>query len=160
MFRRHDWPESTPVELPEHWAETVQSALENCGIDLQMEVVECTEYPCVAAVRPPADIEIGTEDQESESYNAYHERLQQQLAACEPLQSQFVDGKAAGLARLYHYDVPCEGGVEPILVLSVLHADGPAYRVQEGTNFTEQLRWSYRRGDDLAAAWSCRAAAD
>lgn len=158
MFRRHDWPDNTPGEHPERWTSSVRSALEACGIDLPLEVVDCTEYPCVAAVRPPPGIEVGTEDDEAQSYTAYRERLERQLDTCEPLQGQFGDGNSPGLARLHRYDVPCEGGAEPMLILSVLDSEGPAYAIQQGTNLTEQLRWSFRRGDDLAAAWSCEMA--
>lgn len=49
---RNDWPETLPEESPEAWTETLTTLVERCRLPVDVEVADCDEYPCVAAVRP------------------------------------------------------------------------------------------------------------
>ena len=157
-FRRNEWPEEDSVESSEQWTQTVNDSLAQCGIDLDFELVDCTEYPCAAAFRPPADADPSS-DMFSGPYQAYRDQLEEKLAKCEPLAKAFGGSTEDGLteAGVFAYDAPCGGEKEDMLVLSVLHAKGPAQTQLNGPgNHNAVQRWMFRRAEDVAAGWSCK----
>lgn len=157
-FRRHAWPEDAAVESPEQWTEAVQSAIEQCELGIEMELVDCTEYPCVAAWRPPKAAGPGNASSDAAS-DAYREELKKKLVGCAPLRAAFGVGEdAKEWASVWAYDAPCEAGNEPMVALSVLQPQGPAYATlnDDDVDHTEEtLRWMFRRAEDVASSWRC-----
>lgn len=49
---RNEWPETIPEEAPDAWTDKLSALVERCHLPVDIEVADCDEYPCVAAVRP------------------------------------------------------------------------------------------------------------
>ncbi len=149
---RDPWPSDLPSqEDPDAWVETLEDAFEECGVAEAIELVDCVEYPCVAAVRSDA---IGTEDQEAKA-----EDLRSRLDGCVPLRSGLSISEAGTEAVQVHpIEVRCEdGSVERAQVVIALDPTGPAWAEynQEDRDVDAVLRWYYRRTDDVMASWTC-----
>lgn len=152
---RQPWPENDGPESPDRWADAVEAAIDACQLeDVEIELVECSEYPCAAALRPGAGVQnLGDEQQ----------RLQEAFRGCAPLREAMGIGESAAEAAIevYQHDARCDDGHrEDILVLSVLSPDGEAFRLldSEAASPYEQrdlMRWLYRRADDIAGLWAC-----
>jgi hypothetical protein len=78
---RHPWPEADGVESPGRWSEVVDTAFEACDIDAALEVIDCAEYPCTAAVRPKLAMP------DAASHERELERLTQAVRACPQLRA-------------------------------------------------------------------------
>lgn len=153
---RQPWPEVDGAEDPERWTEVVEEALAECELGAELELVECTEYPCVAALRP-ADPDLDEEAREAEM-----KRLMGQARACGSLRQAFGVTEPAHEEALdvYRLDARCGDGRESFYVLSALAVDGPAWALQNKEHRTEieerdLSRWIYRRADDVSAMWPC-----
>lgn len=151
---RVPWPSDGPdVEEPSKFSEAIEASLSECGLDEYLEVVDCTEYPCVAAFRPMVG-GVKADDAELEKLNAT-------VDSCKPLRDAFdVGDDQLDALEVHRVRVPCDGNDEDALVLSAMSTNGKAWAAWrdrgEGDNVTELLRWMFRRGDDVAAVWSCR----
>lgn len=153
---RQPWPEAETVESPEAWTDAVEQALAECEIGAELELVECTEYPCVAALRPAdATLDQGGREQEMK-------RLMAAARACAPLrESMGLRGPEHDEAiDVYRLDARCGDGRESFYVLSALSPEGPAWALlgKEGRSEEEErdlFRWLYRRGDDVSGLWPC-----
>lgn len=153
---RQPWPGEESVEAPEAWSDAVEQALAECELGVELELVECTEYPCVAALRP-ADPGLDQAGREQEM-----KRLMETARACGPLRAAFgLQGpehdKAIDVWRL---DARCGEGREGFFVLSALSPEGPAWSLleKEAKDELEErdfFRWLYRRADDVSGLWPC-----
>jgi hypothetical protein len=158
---RNEWPEGDTVEEPGAWSDTVEQAFAECEIPGALELIDCTEYPCTAAVRPPVPPE------DPEQFKAQMTSAMNAVRACAPLREAF--GVAAGEVAqqqveaaldVYRLDAQCDGDREKFLVLMALAPEGDAYTLLHKGDTTTQEdrdlnRWMYRRADDLAALWPC-----
>lgn len=152
---RRSWPtDGAPSERPGEFQRAIEAALGECGLVEDLELLECTEYPCVAALRRPADVDP----------TVAAERLTAAAVECPALRDAFgldADRAAAGGIQVNPVRVPCgaDGGDEHAYVLSAFDPSGEAWAMWqargEGDNLTEALRWMFRRGDDVAALWDC-----
>jgi len=151
---RHPWPEADGVESPERWSEIVDEAFEACGIDAELEVIDCAEYPCTAAVRP----KLPTPD--AASHERELERLTQAVRACPQLRDAFHVGAGQDDALdLFRLDAPCGGTHERFFALMAIDTQGDAFAKQQVSDGDiverDVMRWMYRRGDDLVGLWPC-----
>jgi hypothetical protein len=148
-FGREEWPDDSPLELPDRWTTLVAEALEQCDVPLSMRVAECSEYPCVAV------LPTGRTSTASEQDRAAIEAAQREVAAklhdCPILRSELRAEQLDDLVHVFHYDVGCE------IVLGVIMAppESALTETLQGEDFDRQLRWYYRRGEDIASAWEC-----
>jgi hypothetical protein len=145
------------VESPEQWTKAVETAIEQCELGIELDLVDCTEYPCVAAWRPPRGADEANAPLEGADAG-YREDLEKQVAGCAPLRAAFgVTEDTKEWASVWSYDAPCEGGIEPMVTLSVLQPGGPAYSTlnDDDDNSDETLRWMFRRAEDVASSWQC-----
>ncbi|MBX7081908.1 MAG: hypothetical protein K1X88_22070 [Nannocystaceae bacterium] len=152
---RHAWPEQDSIESPDRWSATIDEAFERCGIEAELEVVDCAEYPCTAALRPRAPITDGAGHEQQ--MNA----LMAAVRACAPLREAFAVGSGQDDALdVFRLDAPCGGTHERFFALLALDTRGEAFtKQQEGEDDLverEVMRWMYRRGDDLVGLWPCR----
>jgi hypothetical protein len=160
---RQDWPADPGVEDPTEWTDAVETALVECDIEgAELEVVDCTEYPCVAALRP--SVSGGPDDEE---FRSHQQELIEQLRACEPLRESFgLEGEAADKALdVFGNDTTCPNGERiDFLALMALDPSGPAYALIEDDDGRSKrqerdlFRWLFRRGDDIASVYPCDAA--
>jgi hypothetical protein len=153
---RQPWPEADTVEAPDAWADAVEEALAECEIGAELELVECTEYPCVAALRPadPALDEAGREQE--------MQRLMAAARACAPLRASLGLGgpEHDEAIDVYRLDARCGEGREAVFVLSALAPEGPAWTLLRKDPRSEHeerdlFRWLYRRADDVSGLWPC-----
>lgn len=158
---RHPWPEEAGVEDPTEWTDAVEAALAQCEIaGVELELIDCSEYPCVAALRPEAS---GGPD--SEAFRAEQQRVEEEVRGCGPLRAAFGLQERSpdkGLAVFANDTVCSDGSRADFFALMALHPDGPAYDLvdDEGQRRSKReerdlFRWIFRRGDDVAAAYSC-----
>ena len=117
--------------------------------------MECSEYPCVAALRPQVD--GGPDD---EAFRKEQERMMAQVRACAPLRDAFgvTDDKALDV---FANDTICADGTRrDFFALMALDPTGPAYALlekEQGRSKREErdlFRWLFRRGDDVAAQYT------
>ncbi len=147
---RKSWPEHGPEsEEPEAYADILVSALEDCGLDPMLESVECTEYPCVAALRG--------DDRDPE---LFAEQLDQRVKACAPLRRAFgVGPEQLDALSVRPLQVSCGDQSEVMFILQTLDTRGDAWEAWESRgerdNLVDILRWMFRRGDDVAGIWDC-----
>lgn len=152
---RQEFPEDAGIESPEQWSSSVDEAFEQCGIDAEIELVDCAEYPCTAALRSKTPLVDGpTQEREMN-------RLMAAARACAPLRSAFGVGEGQEDALdVFQLDAPCGGKAERFFAFMALDPKGAAYnrqRVQDDDLVErEVMRWMYRRGDDLVGLWPCR----
>lgn len=151
---RHPWPAADGVESPERWSEIVDDAFEACGIDAQLEVIDCAEYPCTAAVRPKLAMP------DAASHERELERLTQAVRACPQLRDAFHVGAGQDDALdLFRLDAPCGDTHERFFALMAIDTQGEAFAEQQisDDDIVERdvMRWMYRRGDDLVGLWPC-----
>ena len=152
---RQDWPDEDSVESAERWPDAVERALAECEIGAELELVDCTEYPCTAALRP------ATAPPTPEAFENEMKRLMGATRSCAPLREALgIDTdnleKAVDVFRL---DAYCGVGREDFFVLLALDPDGAAFDLlhRDRTDQEERdlNRWMYRRADDLSAMWPC-----
>jgi hypothetical protein len=153
---RQPWPDDETIEAPEAWSDAVEHALAECELGAELELVECSEYPCVAALRP-ADPALDEAAREQEM-----KRLIEAARACAPLRSSFgIRGPEHDEAiDVYRLDARCGEGRESFFVLSALAPDGPAHALLAKDDPSDQeerdlFRWLYRRADDVSGLWPC-----
>jgi hypothetical protein len=150
---RHAWEEDGPEsERPETWTELVERSIDACDLPIELDIVECTEYPCVAGVRPSGvrDAAIPGE--------LLAEQLQEAVTRCGPLREAFAVGEADDALQVHAIEIPCdEGGTGLTFGLIALDTHGAAWHAWEnrGQDPEGALRWMMRRSDDLAAISQC-----
>ncbi len=153
---RQPWPAASSSESPERWADAVEEALAECALGAELELVECSEYPCVAALRPD-DPSLDESQREQEMH-----RLMDAARGCQPLRKSFglADEGQDDALDVYRLDARCGDGRESFFVLSALDPQGPAYGLLSTDNRDELddrdfSRWLYRRADDVSGLWPC-----
>lgn len=151
---RHPWPEADGVESPERWSAVVDEAFAACGIDAELEVIDCAEYPCTAAVRPKVPMP------DAVSHERELERLTKAVRACPQLRAAFHVGAGQDDALdLFRLDAPCDGTHERFFALMAIDTQGGAFAEQQVSDDDiverDVMRWMYRRGDDLVGLWPC-----
>ncbi len=155
---RQPWPaDEDSVEAPDLWTEAVEEALASCDIGADIELVDCTEYPCAAALRP------AQAPPNAEAFRTEMVRLMEAVRACPDLRSAFNvkdDEHAEQALDVYRLDSPCGGRREDFFVLTAVEPDGPAHALLNADRDDKQERdfhrWLYRRADDVSAMWPCR----
>ncbi len=152
---RNEWPDDDSIESPERWANAVEEAIEHCDMGAQLELVDCTEYPCTAALRP------ATPPPTPEAFEVEMRRVMAAARGCAPLRDAFgLNEETTPMAiDAYRLDARCDGAREDFLVLTALDPAGDAFSMihrdrtdQEDRDFN---RWLYRRADDMSALWPC-----
>lgn len=153
---RQPWPAGDTVESPEAWTDAVEQALAECELGAELEMVECTEYPCVAALRP-ADSTLDEAGREREM-----KRLMAAARTCAPLRASLgLEGPEHDEAiDVFRLDARCGERREPFFVLTAFAPEGPAWALvsQDHRNEIEDrdlFRWMYRRADDVSGMWPC-----
>jgi len=150
---RKPYPDDHEFLGAEEWSAAVEAAFEDCGLPYELEVVECSEYPCVAGLRPKTAL---TEEHVDDWGNL--EFGKDEMKKCPALAEAFgVDGSLIS-DELGFYEVTCpDGSVEQVVLMYApgpdideLEMDGPADPAMEW------LRWITRRADDVAAMWTCQ----
>lgn len=157
---RHAWPEDDDsIEGPQAWANAVEEALDDCEIEsAEIETIECSEYPCVAALRPAV---VGEPD--DPEFAKAQERLIEGLRGCAPLREAFgIDDATTKALDVFSNDTTCpDGSRRDFFALMALDPSGPAYalieedRKRSKREERDLFRWLFRRGDDIAAAYPC-----
>lgn len=150
---RHVWDEEGPTsEHPDGWVERVEEAIDACAIPVELEVVDCTEYPCVAGLKPTRMLDPSV-DRERMA-----EQLDEQLDACDGLREAFAVDDQGDALQIHALDVPCDDGrTETTYALVALDTRGAAWKAwnERDRDPERVLRWMFRRGDDLAAISPC-----
>lgn len=151
---RQPWPEDATIESPEGWTQAIDEALSSCELGAELELVDCSEYPCTAALRP-ADTAMSSEAHEREM-----ERLMTAVRGCEPLRRSFGIAEDDANLDVFRLDARCGEAREAFFVLMALDPAGAAYEMmadKSRDDFEERdfNRWMYRRADDLAGMWPC-----
>lgn len=153
---RQEWPDPDSVESPEQWPDAVESALAECEIGAELELVDCTEYPCSAALRPAAP------PTDPSAFEAEMKRLMGAARGCKPLQDALgvADHQLEQSIDVFRLDANCSEQREDFFVLMALEPEGPAYKLFHNHDRTDAQerdfnRWLYRRADDLSAMWPC-----
>ncbi len=152
---RQPWPQADTAEAPDQWADAVEEALAQCDMGAELELVECSEYPCVAALRP-SDPTLDAAGREREM-----KRMMAVARGCAPLRESFgITPEHEAALDVYRLDARCGDGRESFFVLSALSPQGPAYALQSTENRDAQQerdfsRWLYRRADDVSGLWPC-----
>jgi hypothetical protein len=136
---RQPWPDDGRAqEQPEGWEAAVRQGLETCDLPLALDVVECTEYPCVAALSP----KDGTLTE--------GDKLVELVGSCQPLREVF--GDSADL-QLHEVVRDCDGRTG--YVLQALAEHGRAWEAIRSERDGVVMRWMFRRYEDLQLAWAC-----
>ena len=152
---RQQWPDEDSVEAAENWPDAVEAALAQCEIGAELEVVDCTEYPCTAALRP------ATPPPTPEAFEAEMKRLMGATRGCLPLRDAMgiPPEQADKAVDVFRLDADCGDTREDFFVMMALDPEGDAFDLlhrdrtdQEDRDFN---RWLYRRADDLSALWPC-----
>lgn len=143
---RKPWPDDPEVMTAAEWTQKVETAFDACELPFELDLVECSEYPCVAGLRPKTP--IGIEDF-SEFGSLKFGR--EELMACPELEGAFGTGDISDQVGFFQVNCP-DGHTEQ---MALLYAPGPdVWEFEmEGTADTamEWLRWMTRRADDVAA---------
>ena len=151
-YRREQWPSDAPQEEPGAWSELLERAFEECDIELGLELIDCSEYPCVAALRTG----VGAGADTSEQLEQLSERVEAQLQACPVFARELGGGDPEELVALHSYDVLCEDGRrEAVLGVTAAPPNSELAARIEGDDWNQLLRWYYRRGEDISASWAC-----
>ena len=151
---RQEWPEKETIESPETWTATIDEALASCDIGAELELVDCAEYPCTAALRT-AKTAMTNEEHEAEM-----ERLMVAVRGCPALRDKFGAAPDQKNLDVFRLDARCPDGRESFFVLMALDAAGAAYELygkpeRDDAQERDMNRWMYRRADDLAGMWPC-----
>ncbi|HWB79944.1 MAG TPA: hypothetical protein VG755_33495 [Nannocystaceae bacterium] len=151
---RQEWPEADTIESPETWTKTIDEALASCDIGAELELVDCAEYPCTAALKTAKTAMTDAEHQ------AEMERLMVAVRSCPALRDQFGAAPDQKNLDVFRLDARCPNGRESFFVLMALDAAGAAYELygkqeRDDTQERDVNRWMYRRADDLAGMWPC-----
>ncbi len=156
---RHDWPEDEGIESPEAWANAVEEALDDCDVEgAEVETIECSEYPCVAALRPTV---VGEPD--DPAFAAAQEKLIESVRGCASLREAFgIDEETHKALDVFSNDTTCPDGTRrDFFALMALDPNGPAFelldeeRKRSKREERDLFRWLFRRGDDIAGAYPC-----
>lgn len=151
---RQAWPEQATIESPETWTATIDEALASCDIGAELELVDCAEYPCTAALRTAKTAMTDAE------HEAEMERLMVAVRGCPALRDKFGAAPDQKNLDVFRLDARCPDGRESFFVLMALDAAGAAYELygkpeRDDTQERDMNRWMYRRADDLAGMWPC-----
>lgn len=151
---RREWPEAETIESPETWTQTIDEALASCEIGAELELVDCAEYPCTAALRTAKTAMT------DEEHQAEMERLMIAVRGCPALRDKFGAAPDQKNLDVFRLDARCPNGRESFFVLMALDAAGQAYELygkdqRDDTEERDMNRWMYRRADDLAGMWPC-----
>ncbi|MBL4689577.1 MAG: hypothetical protein JKY37_33625 [Nannocystaceae bacterium] len=155
---RHAWDVDGPTtEEPERWTEIIETALDQCDLPLELDVVECSEYPCVAGLR-------ATGSQSRLPLDEFTSLLDARANDCAALTDAFSVGtEHSGALQIHAIDLPCgnDTPTEVAFVLVAMDTNGPAYSAWDdrGDDVEGVLRWMFRRGDDVASMLQCRGSA-
>jgi hypothetical protein len=153
---RQQWPEEDTIESPGEWTEAIDQALDACDLGVELETIDCTEYPCAASLRPTNPGMTPAEHEQEMN------RLTEAARHCAPLRTAFGldDATAEKAIDVFRLDSKCGDARENFFVLMALKPEGGAYRLitKEDADPGEERdmwRWMYRRADDLAGLWEC-----
>lgn len=158
---RQAWPQDG-IEQPEVWTDAVEEALAECEIGAELEVIDCTEYPCVAGLRP-AEPGLGEQEREQEM-----KRLMEAARACAPLRRSLglvATEEDDASIDVFRNDARCPQEREEFFVLTALDPAGPARALIDKEHRSpreerDMFRWLFRRADDVSSLWPCRSPAD
>lgn len=152
---RQAWPDEDSIEAPATWSDAIEEGLANCDVDADLELVDCSEYPCAAALRP------STSPANAAAFKKQMNHLMGQVRGCASLRDAFdldPENVTSGL-DVYRLEAKCNGSQEKFFVMTALHPEGEAYDLLNRDRTDEEERdfnrWLYRRADDLSALWPC-----
>lgn len=145
-----------PNESPAAWTEAVEEAIDACDLPVELDVIECSEYPCVAGLRPVGGVAL------AEGFQTLSAQLGSAVHDCAPLRSAFsVGDEQLAALQVHEVKVPCADRTtsEATYALVALDTHGAAWESwqtrDDGDNFEDVLRRMFRRADDLAAMSRC-----
>ena len=147
--RREEWPDDSPFEAPDRWSEVVSAALAECDVGLPLRMTECSEYPCVAVLDSGRGSLRDRED--SDAVEQLAAQATERLRACPTLQRELGTEDLDELVHVVSYDTGC--GVA--LGILAAPAGSDLARAIADEPWDQLLRWYYRRGADIEAAWEC-----
>lgn len=139
---RKEWPEDMAgAESPEDWPATAEALLARCQPDVKMEVVDCEEYPCVAALRGPEGIDV--------------EAMRKELKRCAQTDAALAEQDI----ELGSVTVRCpDGSTETALVFSLWDQESPVLSSVFGgreVTFADYIIHAGRRAESAVQLWSC-----
>jgi hypothetical protein len=155
---RHGFdPQGPATERPETWTRHVEDAIDACDLPFEVDVVECSEYPCVAGLRPTDALPTEPADEEMAG------RLDARLDACASLRQAFSIGDdQLDALQIHEIELPCGDPESPETAFALVAMDtsGEAWRAWQNRDDDIEgvMRWMFRRGDDLAAMIPCEGA--
>lgn len=130
-------PETVGVDDPADWDRRLRDVLATCHIPATVTTTDCTEYPCVSALRAPDDNQMnGLLDR----CDAAH-FTEKDLAALLPFPVVCPDGHTETLWMIALADNP---------TLDELYGDG-----EHGVDFDQLALLGARRAEALARGWTC-----
>jgi len=148
---RNPWPSDDPVwngQRPDEWNATMQKVFERCDLPADIVVTDCSEPPCVAALR---------------ALEGDEQALVEAIEGCAPFQQAFPDPEEP----LVPFGVPCaDGRWDRMILFSTFDRDQrrayfealgmqPAMDEERLSVWLEGYRILSRRADGLAGMWDC-----
>lgn len=152
---RRSFDDGSALEEAMKWMSLAEAVIAQCLPEsLELSFMECSEYPCVAALAGPVGASMEAQDElEFEANEA--------LEACAPLVEVFGDDYPVGPASLLPFPVSCpDGEDEQAWVLLLLDPTGEAFddlqaEPEDRVEAARINRWLYRRAHDVDHKWIC-----
>ena len=137
------WPQSAGKEAPEAWSAAIERMFATCGLGLDLEAVDCEEYPCTALLRGDAD---GLDSK----------ALSQKLKDC-PAWQQYTEGMKSPSSTFEPMELRCpDGSYQSAWIFVAMDDEGdPMDEVMRDMDFVNGLMTFGRRTNAVAKHWRC-----
>ena len=137
------WPQRAGPEAPEVWTAAMERVFATCGLGLDLEAVDCEEYPCTAALRGDA----GGLDERA---------LGEKLEGC-PAWTAYTEGMGSPSATFQPMDLRCpDGTYQSAWVFVAMDDEGEAMdEVARDMDLVSLLMTFGRRTNAVARQWRC-----
>jgi len=153
------FPKQGP-ELAEAWTETLTRVSRECPLSpYEVVLTDCSEYPCLAGLRPTGAKPSWMPDAGPERFEM-QSKLGAALRECPVLTALFGAGFSEGAIVVQPAVAACPGADEELWSVFVLDPRGPAfaYATQDDSTAREEAeleRWAAARVGALASRWPC-----
>lgn len=139
---RRDWPtEIPPEDEPGAWSEAVDAAVRACSLQMSVELTDCEEFPCVAALRPS----LGVPEEARDALNA--------------CLSEHLGKPTWGAAGSIVVRAHCPDGTEePVLLLMAMTDAGESalgFPPDDFTSIPDFYMLLGRRAESALHLWQC-----
>ncbi len=152
---RRSFEDGTALEEAMRWMTLAEQVVAEClPKSSQLSFMECSEYPCVAALAGPAGASTLARDELEFTATAA-------LESCTPLVDVFGEDYPLDAALFLPFPVSCpDGDDEHAWLLLVLDPEGDAFHDLQADPDdrleAERInRWIYRRAHDVDRKWLC-----